>query len=119
MVREIIVHAPMKRIMLMDGGKIECTYFTFSEFQIIGFLIDNMIEIVDKNTLLSVGWPDRVVQDDSLPVIIFHLRKKIKKIGFEIKCFKGRGYALFPLNENLKIVKRNTGKKQIVLSDDI
>lgn len=116
MTNKLIFNASMKRITIIRNDAQESIYFGFSEFHVVECLIENMVEIVDKNTLLSVGWPDRVVQADSLPVLIFHLRKKIEKLGFEIKCFKGRGYALFPLNEDLKIIRRNMKTSEFVLN---
>ncbi|MCF6453595.1 winged helix-turn-helix domain-containing protein [Vibrio sp. MMG022] len=65
-----------------------------SEYNLLLAFCDSHGEVIDKQTLIEMGWPGRVVGDNSLAVAIMKLRKKLDTLdlGFEINNLPGEGY---------------------------
>lgn len=68
---------------------------TFSEAAVLKALLSEPSVIVSKETLLSVGWPDRIVAPTSLTQCISTLRKKLEPYTeLQLKTIARRGYQL-------------------------
>ncbi|CAH1535118.1 Transcriptional regulator [Vibrio jasicida] len=65
-----------------------------SEYNLLLVFCDSHGEVIDKQALIELGWPGRVVGDNSLAVAIMKLRKKLDslELGFEINNLPGEGY---------------------------
>ncbi|NOJ18217.1 winged helix-turn-helix domain-containing protein [Vibrio jasicida] len=65
-----------------------------SEYNLLLAFCDSHGEVIDKQALIELGWPGRVVGDNSLAVAIMKLRKKLDslELGFEINNLPGEGY---------------------------
>lgn len=64
-----------------------------SELNILLYMINNQGKVIDKEALLSIGWPNRIVVTNSLTVAIASIRRVL---GFydSIYVEKGVGYSL-------------------------
>ncbi len=68
---------------------------TFSESAILSHLLTTPDAICDKDVLLQVGWPDRVVAATSLTQCVSTLRKKLEPYPeVQLKTVARRGYQL-------------------------
>ena len=65
-----------------------------SEYNLLLAFCDSHGEVIDKQALIELGWPGRVVGENSLAVAIMKLRKKLDslELGFEINNLPGEGY---------------------------
>ncbi|MCP4954082.1 winged helix-turn-helix domain-containing protein [Photobacterium aquimaris] len=70
------------------------TKLSASETKILQFLIDNSGEIISREKLLEIGWPDKVVVPNSLNVAIANLRKAFKSKNEIIITIKGAGFTI-------------------------
>ncbi|PSV14695.1 transcriptional regulator [Photobacterium kishitanii] len=70
------------------------TKLSASETKILQFLIDNSGEIISREKLLEIGWPDKVVVPNSLNVAIANLRKAFKSKSEIIITIKGAGFTI-------------------------
>lgn len=79
-----------------------------SEYNLLLAFCDSHGEVIDKQALIELGWPGRVVGDNSLAVAIMKLRKKLDslELGFEINNLPGEGY-VFINAKNVGIVHEN------------
>ncbi|MGL4828350.1 MAG: winged helix-turn-helix domain-containing protein [Vibrio sp.] len=75
-----------------------------SEYNLLLAFCDSHGEVIDKQALIELGWPGRVVGDNSLAVAIMKLRKKLDSLemGFEINNLPGEGY-IFINSKNIEI----------------
>lgn len=55
-----------------------------SEAQVLQCLMDSRGELVTKEMLLDVGWPNKVVQPNSLTVAIKNIRKALANIAIDV-----------------------------------
>ncbi|PAW08095.1 MULTISPECIES: winged helix-turn-helix domain-containing protein [Vibrio] len=71
-----------------------------SEYNLLLAFCDSHGEVIDKQALIELGWPGRVVGDNSLAVAIMKLRKKLDslELGFEINNLPGEGYVFINAN---------------------
>ncbi|MGL4921009.1 MAG: winged helix-turn-helix domain-containing protein [Aeromonas veronii] len=81
------------------------TQLSPSEIQVLQCLLDNPDELVAKEILLEAGWPNKVVQQNSLTVAIKNIRRALAEItdGPIIETRHRRGYIYHPAvssNEN-------------------
>ncbi|MEF1206870.1 winged helix-turn-helix domain-containing protein [Photobacterium damselae] len=70
------------------------TKLSASETKILQYLIDNSGEIVSRETLLEIGWPEKIVVPNSLNVAIANLRKAFKTKNEIIITIKGAGFTV-------------------------
>lgn len=70
------------------------TKLSASETKILQYLIDNNGEIISRDKLLEIGWPDKVVVPNSLNVAIANLRKAFKTKNEIIITIKGAGFTI-------------------------
>ncbi|ENP8456886.1 winged helix-turn-helix domain-containing protein [Photobacterium damselae] len=70
------------------------TKLSASETKILQYLIDNSGEIVSRETLLDIGWPEKIVVPNSLNVAIANLRKAFKTKNEIIITIKGAGFTV-------------------------
>ncbi|MCF1428441.1 MAG: winged helix-turn-helix domain-containing protein [Shewanella sp.] len=63
--------------LLLDLRNQEQIALTFSEAAVLATLLGHHEQVLDKDTLLAAGWPDRVVAPTSLTQCISTLRKKL------------------------------------------
>ncbi|MBP2699039.1 winged helix-turn-helix domain-containing protein [Photobacterium lucens] len=70
------------------------TKLSASETKILQYLIDNSGEIISRDKLLEIGWPDKVVVPNSLNVAIANLRKAFKTKNEIIITIKGAGFTI-------------------------
>ncbi|HIF9078521.1 TPA: winged helix-turn-helix domain-containing protein [Photobacterium damselae] len=70
------------------------TKLSASETKILQYLIDNNGEIVSRETLLEIGWPEKIVVPNSLNVAIANLRKAFKTKNEIIITIKGAGFTV-------------------------
>ncbi|MCL2913927.1 winged helix-turn-helix domain-containing protein [Shewanella corallii] len=63
--------------LLTDLRTQEQVVLTFSEAAVLAALLTHYEQVLDKDTLLAAGWPDRVVAPTSLTQCISTLRKKL------------------------------------------
>ena len=62
---------------LIYNGK--CFRLSHADLNLLSKLVESKGEVVKKDELLKIGWPDRFVSDNSVPVSIAKLRKVIGK----------------------------------------
>ncbi len=68
---------------------------TYSESAILAHLLSVQDAICDKEELIKIGWPDRVVAASSLTQCISTLRKKLESYSeIQLKTIARRGYQL-------------------------
>ncbi|ABO22230.1 helix-turn-helix domain-containing protein [Shewanella loihica] len=68
---------------------------SFSESAVLAHLLSQPDAICDKEALIAVGWPDRVVAATSLTQCISTLRKKLEPFPeIQLKTIARRGYQL-------------------------
>lgn len=65
-----------------------------SETKILQYLIENSGEIISREKLLEIGWPDKVVVANSLNVAIANLRKAFRSKAEVIITIKGAGFTV-------------------------
>lgn len=68
---------------------------TSKNFEILSLLVENNLRIVEKREIFEAVWGNNFVEENNLPVRIFHLRGLFKKYGYVkefIKTVSGRGY---------------------------
>ncbi|WP_019615791.1 winged helix-turn-helix domain-containing protein [Psychromonas ossibalaenae] len=65
-----------------------------SEIKILRLLLLQAGKVVEREDLLKIGWPDRVVSNNTLSVAIKSLRRKLLELGVEssITTVPSRGY---------------------------
>ncbi|QBF82991.1 CadC family transcriptional regulator [Shewanella maritima] len=81
--------------VLKDRTNNAVVELSYSEAAIFAYLLETRDEIVTKEKLLEVGWPDRVVAATSLPQCISTLRKKLDPYTeVQLKTIARRGYQL-------------------------
>lgn len=75
-----------------------------SETIVLSLLISERGQLVMKDTLLDLGWPNKVVAPNSLTVAIKNIRKALKSINTEIyiETIYRRGYILHH-NDSIEI----------------
>src|SRR5258705_11471836 len=78
-----------RRELLADGRPIELGGRAFDTLMA---LIDARGTVLDKNQLMSLVWPDRVVEGNNLPAQIAVLRKVFGADRHLIRTVAGRGY---------------------------
>lgn len=80
---------------LFDRTCGETVHLTFSESAILAHLLTMPDAICDKELLLQIGWPDRVVAATSLTQCISTLRRKLEPYPeIQLKTIARRGYQL-------------------------
>ncbi|GIU43542.1 winged helix-turn-helix domain-containing protein [Shewanella algidipiscicola] len=80
---------------LYDRATASTIHLTFSESAILAHLLSVPDAICDKDLLLQVGWPDRVVAATSLTQCVSTLRKKLEPFPeIQLKTVARRGYQL-------------------------
>ncbi|MEC4728029.1 winged helix-turn-helix domain-containing protein [Shewanella sp. D64] len=82
---------------------------TFSESAILSHLLTTPDAICDKEVLLQVGWPDRVVAATSLTQCVSTLRKKLEPYPeVQLKTVARRGYQLhISVRSHVKMLAMN------------
>jgi predicted ATPase/DNA-binding winged helix-turn-helix (wHTH) protein len=78
-----------RRELLADGRPVELGGRAFDTLMA---LIDARGRVLDKDQLLSLVWPDRVVEENNLPAQIAVLRKVFGADRHLIRTVAGRGY---------------------------
>lgn len=64
------------------------------EARIAKLLIENLGEVVSRDSLGDAAWPEGPVQRNALDVRILRLRRRIQDIGLVIRTVRSRGYLL-------------------------
>ncbi|MFW1158678.1 transcriptional regulator [Vibrio parahaemolyticus] len=87
-----------------------------SEYNLLLAFCDSHGEVIDKQALIELGWPGRVVGENSLAVAIMKLRKKLDSLGlgFEINNLPGEGY-VFINAKNVGIERENGASDSVSL----
>lgn len=69
-----------------------------NEVLLLEYLYNHAGEVIPRDNLLSICWPERVVSPGSLPVAIKHIRDVLRKAssGEIIRTHKNVGYSLQP-----------------------
>ncbi|HJZ16047.1 MAG TPA: winged helix-turn-helix domain-containing protein, partial [Stellaceae bacterium] len=80
---------PHRRELLAEGRPVE---LGGRAFDVLMALIEASGAVVDKNTLMNLVWPDRIVEDNSLQAQISALRKAFAADRDLIRTIAGRGY---------------------------
>jgi predicted ATPase/DNA-binding winged helix-turn-helix (wHTH) protein len=80
---------PHRRELLAEGRRVE---LGGRAFDVLMALIEASGAVVDKNTLMNLVWPDRIVEDNSLQAQISALRKAFAADRDLIRTIAGRGY---------------------------
>ncbi|QIZ75486.1 winged helix-turn-helix domain-containing protein [Ferrimonas lipolytica] len=81
--------------LLRDSNSGEEISLTFAETKVLACLAESEGEIISKEDLLQVGWPERVVAATSLTQCISTLRKKLEPYPqLQLKTLPRRGYQL-------------------------
>ncbi|EAS42597.1 helix-turn-helix domain-containing protein [Photobacterium profundum] len=70
------------------------TKLSASETKVLQYLIENNGEIITREKLLEIGWPNKVVVPNSLNVAIANLRKAFKTKIEIIITIKGAGFTI-------------------------
>ena len=70
------------------------TKLSASESKVLQYLIEHKGEIVTRDKLLDIGWPDKVVVPNSLNVAIANLRKAFRCNQDIIITIKGTGFTI-------------------------
>lgn len=70
------------------------TKLSASETRILQYLIENSGDVISRETLLEIGWPEKVVVPNSLNVAIANLRKAFKNKSDIIITIKGTGFTI-------------------------
>src|SRR5712692_10561216 len=81
-----------RRVLERDGTPIA---LTGKAFEILTALLERRGEILDKDTLMKIVWPDTIVEENNLSVNISWLRKALGETPQEaqyILTVPGRGY---------------------------
>src|SRR5881397_3882705 len=78
-----------RRELLADGRPVELGGRAFDTLMA---LIDARGTVLDKDQLMSLVWPDRVVEENNLPAQIAVLRKVFGADRHLIRTVAGRGY---------------------------
>ena len=78
------------------------TKLSASECLILRYLIEHSGEVIKRELLLEVGWPDKVVVPNSLNVAIANIRKAFRQKSDLIMTIKGCGFTI-PSNTFEKI----------------
>src|SRR4029450_6646352 len=78
-----------RRELLADGRPVE---LGGRAFDTLVALIDARGTVLTKDELMSLVWPDRVVEENNLPAQIFALRKVFGPDRPLIRTVAGRGY---------------------------
>ncbi|EKO3858708.1 winged helix-turn-helix domain-containing protein [Vibrio harveyi] len=88
-----------------------------SEYNLLLAFCDSHGEVLDKQTLIELGWPGRVVGENSLAVAIMKLRKKLDSLnlGFEINNLPGEGYVF--INAKNVGIEHENGVEESTLGD--
>lgn len=81
----------LTRTIADDKGNIR--KLSKSEVYLLAYLIENQGKVLDKNDLMRVGWPKKIVVVNSLTVAISNLRKALEDPD-AISSNKGIGYTL-------------------------
>ncbi|MFM5582837.1 transcriptional regulator [Aeromonas veronii] len=90
--------------LIWDGTVI--AQLSSSEIQVLQCLLERPDELVEKEILLEAGWPNKVVQQNSLTVAIKNIRKALAEItdGPIIETRHRKGYIFHPaVNQNKNI----------------
>ena len=89
--------------LIFDGEVI--AQLSPSEIQVLQCLLNSPDKLVAKEILLDAGWPDKVVQQNSLAVAIKNIRKALAIISNEqiIETKHRKGYILHSLHLSLYI----------------
>lgn len=87
--------------LIFDGEVI--AQLSPSEIQVLQCLLNSPDKLVAKEILLDAGWPDKVVQQNSLAVAIKNIRKALAIISNEqiIETKHRKGYILHSLHLSL------------------
>ena len=89
--------------LIWDGTVI--AQLSSSEIQVLQCLLERPDELVEKEILLEAGWPNKVVQQNSLTVAIKNIRKALAEItdGPIIETRHRKGYIFHPAaNQNIE-----------------
>jgi len=72
------------------------------ELLLLDFLLKSPANIIEKELIVKVVWPNRIVTDSSLNVTVHNLRQFIKSVSSNIiiKNFSGVGYVLYKNTES-------------------
>ncbi|WP_104024512.1 winged helix-turn-helix domain-containing protein [Vibrio hyugaensis] len=137
MYERLSIDTVRRTITLVDsesGKENQLLELNRSEYNLLLAFCDSHGEVIEKQTLIELGWPGRVVGDNSLAVAIMKLRKKLDslELEFEINNLPSEGY-VFINAKNIAIDyecslqevvthgvnKRNFTEKQGVIDDKI
>src|SRR3981189_2338890 len=64
-------------------------------FEIVEILVESAGELVTKNDLMGRVWPGAIVEENTLQVHIYAIRKALGSDRGMLKTASGRGYRLF------------------------
>ena len=74
----------------------EIVTLTQFELQLLTYLIDHMGEVVLRQKLFGVLWPDSIVNARTIDTHVAHLRKKLVNFDHQIRTVHRAGYKLVP-----------------------
>jgi hypothetical protein len=57
-------------------------------------LVSRFDEVVTRDELVRVAWPDRSVGDGAVPLVLHRLRQRVAPLGLAVTSVRGRGVAL-------------------------
>lgn len=87
---------------ISSDGTSQQTKLSDAEKNILKYLFEHPNQYISKETLISIGWENRPVGSNSLPVAIANLRKIKNNNAFKIENLTKVGYVL-TFQEGLKI----------------
>lgn len=79
--------------IIINDEKFKCPY---SEYAILRILVENKGAFYSNEQLIALGWPERIVSPNSVPVAITNLRKMFKNHTPSriIENIKNKGYTI-------------------------
>jgi eukaryotic-like serine/threonine-protein kinase len=115
---------PAKRLLLRKGKPVPLTPKAFDTLLV---LVEKRGQVVEKDVLMKLVWPDTVVEENNLAHNVFVLRKALGETADEhryIITMPGRGYsfvadvsATSDIGADLLVAKRT--RSRIVVEEEI
>ena len=89
----VVVDISRKRV-LIDG---ESAAFTFKEFELLNYLVENGSRTVGRHELLHSLWRDseEVPNERTIDVHIRRLRSKLGRLANTVRTVRGQGYRFY------------------------
>ena len=67
---------------------------TWSAFLLLEYLLLHKGEVIDRETLCALLWPEKQPTSDMLPVVAHQLRSQLGAAGDIVQVVRGKGYTI-------------------------